>query len=120
MLYPQNGSIANGSRRTTPTAPVAAAVVSEAIVAPRYTPCCQLSDSYTSGTTVARRAPKRIALIGTPLGLFHSSVYVGHCRMETVKRLFGCAAGSDPPGVQGRPRQSVHSAGGSSSPSHQT
>src|ERR671917_283651 len=41
MLYPQKGSIAIGSRRTTPTAPVAAAVVSEARVAPRNVPCCQ-------------------------------------------------------------------------------
>jgi hypothetical protein len=41
MLYPQKGSIAIGSRRTRPTAPVAAAVVSEAIVAPKYTPWFQ-------------------------------------------------------------------------------
>ena len=41
--------MAIGSRRVTPTAPVAAAVVSEAIVAPTKTPCCQLRDSYTSG-----------------------------------------------------------------------
>ena len=39
MWYPQNGSIANGSRRSLPTAPAAAAVVSEAIVAPTNTPC---------------------------------------------------------------------------------
>ncbi len=30
------------SRRTMPTAPVAAAVVSEATAAPMSTPCCQL------------------------------------------------------------------------------
>ncbi len=44
MLYPQNGSIAIGSRRTRPTAPAAAAVVSEAIVAPKYTPWFQSND----------------------------------------------------------------------------
>ncbi len=38
MLYPQNGSIAIGSRRTMPTFPVAAAVVSLAMVA-LNTPC---------------------------------------------------------------------------------
>ena len=37
-----------------------------------------------------------------------------------MKRLFGCAAGSPLAGVHGRPRQSVHAAGGSDSPSHQT
>src|SRR5262245_30766650 len=40
--------------------------------------------------------------------------------MDTVNRLFGCAAGSLLAGVQGWPRQSVHSEGGASSPSHQT
>ena len=37
--------MAMGSRRVTPTAPVLAAVVSEAIVAPTNTPCCQPNDS---------------------------------------------------------------------------
>ena len=39
-----NGRIAIGSRRTTPTAPAAAAVVSEAMIEPTKTPCCQLRD----------------------------------------------------------------------------
>ena len=38
MLYPQNGSIANGSCRSSPTVPSAAAVFSEAMFAPRNTP----------------------------------------------------------------------------------
>src|SRR3712207_2414822 len=60
------GSIANGSRRTTPTAPVAAAVVSEDSVAPMKTPWFQSRASVTSGIVVLRRPPKRIAEIGTP------------------------------------------------------
>src|ERR1700677_2752270 len=32
MLYPQKGSMAKGSRRKFPTAPVAAAVVSDAVI----------------------------------------------------------------------------------------
>src|SRR5690242_2066381 len=40
--------------------------------------------------------------------------------MATVNRLLGCAAGPGLAGVQGSPLQSVHAAGGSSRPSHQT
>ena len=43
MWYPQKGSIAMGSRRTLPSAPPAAAVVSEPMVAPTYTPEDQLN-----------------------------------------------------------------------------
>ena len=64
MWYPQKGSIANGSRRSSPTAPLDAAVVSEAMVAPRKTPCRHERASETSGTARARRPPKRIAEIG--------------------------------------------------------
>src|SRR5665648_360548 len=39
----------------------AAAVFSEAMIEPRNVPCSQLSASVTSGTTVARRPPNRIA-----------------------------------------------------------
>ena len=60
--------MAMGSRRTTPTAPVAAAVVSEATEAPTRTPCCQSRASYTSGATSRRRPPNTIAEIGTPIG----------------------------------------------------
>ena len=38
---PQNGNIANGSRRTTPCLPAAAAVVSDPMVAAMYTPSTQ-------------------------------------------------------------------------------
>src|SRR5215212_1421553 len=91
MWYPQNGSIAIGSRRSVPTFPVAAAVVSEDIVAPRNTPCRQFNASFTKGTTPARRPPNRIAEIGTPFGSSHSGAITGHCRAGAVNRAFGCA-----------------------------
>src|SRR5580704_5874283 len=93
MLYPQNGSIAIGSRRTIPTFPVAAAVVSLAIVAPTNTPCCQSNDSYTNGATRARRPPKINAEIGTPSSASHFGEMLGDCRAGTVYRALGCAAG---------------------------
>ena len=66
MLYPQKGSIAIGSRRSCPTLPAAAAVVSLPAVAPRNVPCCQLNASVTSGC----RAPLREQAIGSePFGL---------------------------------------------------
>src|SRR6516225_9119519 len=121
MLYPQNGSIANGSRRSSPTTPSAAAVFSEATLAPRNTPWSQPNDSITSGTVDARRPPNRIAEIGTPAGSSHSFAMVGHWSAGVVNREFGCAAGSGEPGVQSRPRQSVRCAGGSAvRPSHHT
>src|SRR3954454_16122662 len=121
MLYPQNGSIANGSRRSSPTLFSAAAVPSEATLDARNTPCCQLNDSVTSGTLVARRPPNRMASIGTPLGSSHSGAIVGHCEAGAVKRALGCAAGSSLSGVQSRPFQSVRCAGGVGvSPSHHT
>src|SRR5947209_13680090 len=121
MLMPQNGSIANGSRRSSPTLFSAAAVPSEATLDARKTPCCQSKDSVTSGTLVARRPPKRIASIGTPLGSSHSCAIVGHCDAGAVKRALGWAAGSLLSGVQSRPFQSVRCAGGVSvKPSHHT
>ena len=60
--------MAIGSRRRMPTLPVAAAVVSEPSMAPRYTPCTQLKLWSTSGMVVARRPPKMMALMGTPAG----------------------------------------------------
>src|ERR1700728_177343 len=117
--------MAMGSRRTLPTAPAAAAVVSEPMVAPTYTPALQLNAWYTSGMVVARRPPKINALIGTPFGSSHDGSMVGHCEAGAVKREFGCAALAPVSlaicGVQRLPRQSVHSAGGSSvMPSHHT
>src|SRR6478672_2617789 len=121
MLYPQNGSIAIGSCRTTPTAPVAAAVVSDAIEAPRKTPCCQLKAPKTSGTVFARRPPNRIADSGTPRGDSHSGDRTGFRVAGVVKREFGWAALVPESGVQGRPCQSVRCWGvGPSIPSHQT
>src|SRR5699024_8851423 len=85
------------------------------------TPCCQLKDSLTSGTAVARRPPNRIAEIGTPAGSSHSGAMVGAWPAGVVNREFGCAAGSPESGVQRRPFQSVSPAGGSSvRPSHHT
>ena len=111
MLYPQNGSMANGSRRSLPTAPAAAAVVSDAMIEPRNTPCCQSNASCTSGTTDERRPPTRMAEIGTPFGSSHSGAIVGHCAAGVVKRAFGCAAGEPDSGVQSWRFQSVRWAG---------
>src|SRR5246127_6004981 len=85
--------MAMGSRRVTPTAPVIAAVVSEAIPAPTRTPCCQLNDSYTSGASRARLPPKINAEIGTPSGASHFGEMLGDWPAGTVYRPFGCAAG---------------------------
>src|SRR5262245_43317485 len=113
--------MAIGSRRSWPTLPAAAAVVSLLVVAPRNVPCSQLNDSVTSGTTLARRPPNRIASIGTPLGSSHSCAMTGHCLAGVVKRAFGWAAVRADWGVQGRLSQSVKSAGLSSViPSHHT
>src|SRR5205085_7495243 len=111
MLYPQNGSMAMGSRRNCPTLPAAAAVVSLLAVAPRKVPCCQLNASVTSGTTPARRPPKRIASIGTPFGSSHSGAITGHCFAGAVKRALGWAALRPEAGVHGRRSQSINSGG---------
>src|ERR1700733_9759631 len=113
--------MAIGSRRTWPAVPTAAAVVSEPMVAPRYTPWIQLNDWKTRGMVVARRPPKMIALIGTPAGSWASGARAGLLVIGAVKREFGCAAFSGEAGVQGWPFQSRRPAGGASSlPSHQT
>src|SRR5919199_1470350 len=88
------GSIAIGSRRTTPTAPVAAAVVSELSVAPRKTPCCQSRACATSGTVLLRRPPKMIALIGTPCGSSYSRALIVTLSIGVQKRLFGWLEGT--------------------------
>src|SRR5919108_3353916 len=120
MLYPQKGLMAIGSKRSFPTSPAAAAVVSTDIVAPRNTPCSQSKASVTSGTTVARRPPNRKASIGTPFGSSHSAAIEGHCAAGVVKRALGGAAGSLEPGGQSFPSQSITCAGGSPViPSHQ-
>src|ERR1051325_1739843 len=74
---------------------------------------------------VARRPPKIIALMGTPVGFSQSGSMVGHCEAGAVKRALGCAAFAPVSlaiaGVHFCPRQSKHSAGGSSViPSHHT
>src|SRR5215813_5598256 len=96
-----------GSRRTTPTAPDCAAVVSDATDDATYTPCFQSNDSRTSGAVRARRPPKMNAEIGTPRGSSHLGEIDGHWRAGAVKREFGCAAFSIEPFCQGLPRQSV-------------
>src|SRR5262245_57292362 len=113
--------MAIGSRRSCPTLPAAAAVVSLLVVAARNVPCSQSNDSVTSGTTLALRPPKRIASIGTPLGSSHSFAMTGHCLAGVVKRALGWDAGRLDCGFQGRLSQSMSSAGLSSViPSHQT
>src|SRR5579863_434669 len=74
---------------------------------------------------VERRPPKINALMGTPLGSSQAASMTGHCDAGAVKRPLGWAAGLPVAlpisGVQRWPRQSRHSAGGSSViPSHQT
>src|ERR1700679_2135152 len=121
MLYPQNGNMAKGSRRRFPTAPAAAAVVSDAMIDPRNTPCSQSRDWNTRGTTEARRPPRRMAEMGTPLGSSHSGAMAGSWLAGVVKRALGWAAGVPEAGVQSWPFQSVRWAGGSSvMPSHHT
>src|SRR5579871_6555857 len=112
MLYPQNGSMAKGSRRRLPTAPAAAAVVSEVMIDPRNTPWRQDRDWNTSGTTEARRPPNRIAEIGTPSGCSHSGAMAGSWAAGAVNRAFGWAAGVPLSGDHGSPRQSVMPSGG--------
>src|SRR5580692_5372416 len=78
-----------GSRRTLPMVPAAAAVISDPMVAPTYTPAVQLNAWKTSGMVVARRPPKINALIGTPFGSSHAGSIVGHCEAGAVKRDLG-------------------------------
>src|SRR4029453_7165517 len=111
--------MAKGSKRSLPTAPAAAAVVSELMIEPRNTPWSQSNDSVTSGTLVARRPPKRIAEMGTPAGSSHSGAIDGHCDAGVVNRALGWAAGWSAPGAQSWPFQSTAWAGGSDRPSHQ-
>src|SRR5207344_1620863 len=101
-------------RRTSPTLPAAAAVVSEPIVAAAYTPSLQLKLSYTKGTVSVLRPPKTKAAIGTPSGSSQRGSIDGHCDAGTVNRAFGCAALRPQPGVQGLPCQSIRRAGGAS------
>src|SRR3954470_9313671 len=113
--------MAIGSRRTTPTLPVIAAVVSDPRVAAIYTPSSQLGASTTRGTVEERRPPKRKAEIGTPAGSSQFLSIEGHCEAGTVKRALACAASRPQPGDQGFPCQSIRFAGGVSvMPSHQT
>src|ERR1700738_2148462 len=93
MLYPQNGSMAMGSRRTISTFPAAAAVVSLTMLPPTTTQCGQSNASHTSGATRARRPPKTNAEIGTPSGASHFGEMLGDCRAGTGYRAFGCATG---------------------------
>src|ERR1700690_610681 len=74
---------------------------------------------------LARRPPKMIALMGTPVGSSQAASMVGHCEAGAVKRALGWAALAPVffaiAGVQTLPCQSTSSAGGSSvMPSHQT
>src|SRR5580765_1635343 len=111
--------MAMGSRRTTPTCPVIAAVVSVLIAEPRKTPCDQSNASKTSGITRVRREPKMKPETGTPSGSSQLGAMDGHWEASTVKRELGCAAGPAP-GCQGLPCQSVRPTGGVAvNPSHQ-
>src|SRR5512146_2333123 len=87
-----NGFIAIGSRRSTPTSPAFACVVSLAIVAPMKMPCSHDRASVTSGTRDGLRPPNSMALIGTPSGvLSYSAARLGALRVGVVNRLLGWA-----------------------------
>src|SRR5439155_3145133 len=121
MLYPQKGSMANGSRRNTPACPSAAAVVSEPQDEPMKTPCSQSSASFTSGIVLGRRPPKRMADRGTPSGFCQSGSSTGHWEAGAVNREFGCAPLRPESGVHSLPSQSMPLAGaGTPMSSHQT
>src|SRR6266487_4345806 len=112
--------MANGSRRSTPAWPSAAAVVSEPQADPRKTPCSQSNASFTSGMVLGRRPPKRIADSGTPAGFCQSGSITGHCDAGAVNREFGCAPLRPESGVQSLPSQSIPFAGaGTPMSSHQ-
>src|SRR6266850_4442065 len=111
--------MAIGSRRTTPTLPVMAAVVSVLMAEPRKTPWFQSNASKTSGMTLVRREPKIRPEIGTPSGSSQLGEADGHWCTGTVKRELGWAAGPDA-GFQGRPCQSSRPGGAwGVRPSHQ-
>src|SRR5262245_32748255 len=112
--------MAKGSKRSSPTVPAAAAVFSDDMIEPRNTPCRQLIAWVTRGTLVARRPPKRMAEIGTPLGSSHSGAIDGHCDAGAVNRALGCAAGASDAGVQSLARQAIACSGGADNPSYQT
>mmetsp|Transcript_43756 Transcript_43756/g.107427 ORF Transcript_43756/g.107427 Transcript_43756/m.107427 type:complete len:201 (+) Transcript_43756:607-1209(+) len=113
--------MANGSGRSTPIWPAAAAVVSLFMVAPTNTPCCHERASKHNGTVDERRPPKMMALIGTPSGFSHSGSITGHCDAGAAKREFGCAAFTPLCGCHSRRSHDVARLGGSSvMPSHHT
>src|SRR6185369_11470139 len=99
MLYPQNGSMAIGSRRSGGS-PSAAAVASDAMVAALYTPCDQLKAWNTSGMSRLMRPPKMKPAMGTPRGSFQRGSSDGQFSSGAVKREFGWAASRPQPGVQ--------------------
>src|SRR5215831_15531570 len=103
--------MANGSRRSTPAWPSAAAVVSEPQAEPMNTPCSQSNASFTSGIVLGRRPPNRIAEIGTPSGFCQSGSITGHCEAGAVKRELGCAPFLPFVGVHSLPSQSMPLAG---------
>src|SRR5215510_10428218 len=108
-----------GSRRTTPTLPVMAAVVSVLMAEPRNTPWFQSKASKTSGMTCVRREPKIKPEIGTPSGSSQLGETDGHWCTGTVNREFGCAAGPEA-GSHARPCQSSSPCGAwGVRPSHQ-
>src|SRR5262245_1699439 len=110
--------MAIGSRRTTPTFPVMAAVVSVLMAEPRNTPWFQSKASKTSGITCVRREPKMRPEIGKPSGSSQLAETDGHWLTGTVKRELGCAAGPEA-GSHARPCQSSRPRGASGvRPSH--
>ena len=99
--------MAIGSKRSLPTAPAAAAVVSEDMIAPRKTPCSQSTPRARAARRSSggrRRGTRRSARRPGPPT---PPAIDGHCDAGVVKRAFGCAAGSSESGVQSLPCQST-------------
>ena len=108
-----------GSRLMTPSSLVAAAVVSDPILAPKNTLFCQLVPSTMRGFKCMRLEPKRIADIGTPCGFSNSGESVGHWYADTVNLELGCAHFVPEAGSQMLPCQSIQFLGITpSEPSH--
>ena len=74
---------------------------------PMNTPCSQSNASRTSGTTVERRPPNRIASIGTPAGSSHSAAIDGHLRGRRGEARVGMGGRVSESGVQSLPCQSI-------------
>ena len=108
-----------GSLRSLVLTSSAAAVGSEAAVAPMNTPWSQFSASCTKGMVCVRLPPKMKMSMGTPAGSSQSLQMTGHCEAGAVNRALGWAPTTPDSGVQSLPFQSMPWLHSTSMPSHQ-